>query len=372
MSETTAGLAGVVVAQSAIATVGQGGTGLHYRGYAIEDLAAQACFEEVAYLLLYDKLPLPQELHSYQEKLASLRALPTALKTILEHIPADAFPMDVLRTGCSVLGSLEPETSFADQRSIANRLLALFPGMLMYWYHFHTQGKRIDTETDDLSIATNFLRLLTGQAPQAEQQRAIDVSLILYAEHELNASTFAARVTAATLSDFYSAVTSAIGTLRGPLHGGANEAAMQLIEHFPDPDAAAVGIKEMLMRKEKIMGFGHRVYKTNDPRSPIIKSLAKELAQQCGDDHIYPVSERIEQMMWQEKKLFPNLDFYSAATYHFCNIPTAMFTPIFVMSRITGWAAHIFEQRAHNKLIRPSSEYIGPPLKTFVPIDRRQ
>ncbi|MEE9452026.1 MAG: 2-methylcitrate synthase [Gammaproteobacteria bacterium] len=371
MSEISQGLAGVVVAESAIATVGQAGAGLNYRGYSIEDLAAHACFEEVAYLLLYGKLPTQQELLHYQQQLVELRELPEALKSMLELIPADALPMDVLRTGCSALGTLEPEKCFDDQQQIADRLLALFPGMLLYWYHFHTSNKRIETRTDDLSIAAQFLHLLHGKVPDEMTQRAVDASLILYAEHEFNASTFAARVTAATLSDFYSAVTSAIGTLSGPLHGGANEAAMQLIERFPDPDSAEAGIKAMLANKEKIMGFGHRVYKESDPRSMIIKFWAEKLAGLSGDDHIYPVSERIEQVITTEKKLFPNLDFYSAACYHFCGIPTMMFTPIFVMSRITGWSAHIFEQRADNKLIRPSSEYTGPGDQKFISIAER-
>jgi 2-methylcitrate synthase len=368
----TGGLAGVTAGQSAICTVGKAGMGLNYRGYAIDDLAEHACFEEVAYLMIYGYLPTRSELSAYKKRLMTLRSLPDALKKVLTLIPAQAHPMDVLRTGVSLLGTLEPENDPNKQQSaIADRLMAIFPGMLMYWYHYH-QGREIGGETAAESIAGHFLTLLHGREPTELHERAVDVSLILYAEHEFNASTFAARVTAATLSDFYSAITSAIGTLRGPLHGGANEAAMDLIEKFKTPDEAIVGLKAMLANKNLVMGFGHRVYTVSDPRSDIIKQWSKRLAEDCGDYVLYPVSESIEKVMWEEKKLFPNLDFYSASTYHFCGIPTAMFTPMFVFSRISGWAAHIIEQRANNKLIRPDADYIGPEPQAFVALDDRE
>ncbi len=367
----TGGLAGIVAGQSAIATVGQAGAGLTYRGYSIDDLAEHATFEEVAYLLVYGKLPTLNELSDYKKSLQAMRDLPAALKIVLENIPKNAHAMDVMRTGCSMLGTLEQEKSFTDQYHIANRLIACFPSMLLYWYRFHLDGTRLQTTTDDDSVAGHFLHLLHGKKPDELHRKAVDVSLILYAEHEFNASTFAARVTAATLSDFYSAITSAIGTLRGPLHGGANEAAMELIEKFSDADAAEIGLRKMLADKALIMGFGHRVYTKCDPRSDIIKVWSKKLCQQLGDSVLYAISERMEKIMWDEKKLFPNLDFYSASAYHFCGIPTAMFTPVFVMSRITGWAAHVFEQRENNKLIRPTSEYTGPEPREFVPIALR-
>lgn len=370
-TKKTGGLAGVVAGESAIATVGQEGAGLNYRGYGIDELAAQGTFEEVAYLLVHGELPTTQELASYKDSLSTMRSIPASLKIVLEQTPGDAHPMDVMRTACSVLGTLEQERETNDQYRIANRLIAIFPSVLAYWHHFHRDGVRMDTMTDDDSVAGHFLHLLHGEKPSELHRRVVDVSLILYAEHEFNASTFAARVTTATLADFYSAVTSAIGTLRGPLHGGANEAAMELIEQFDSADAAETGLKEMLANKAKIMGFGHRVYTTSDPRSDIIKAWSKKLSEQAGDMKLYEVSERIEKVMWDEKKLFPNLDFYSASAYHLCGIPTNMFTPIFVMSRITGWAAHIIEQRSNNKLIRPTSEYTGPAQRAFVKIDKR-
>lgn len=371
MSNKTGGLAGVVAGQSAIATVGQEGAGLNYRGYSIHDLAARASFEEVAYLLHYGELPSQQQLSDYTKKLVGLRHLPDSLKAVLKLIPKNTHPMDVLRTGCSMLGNLEPEETFSQQYAIADRLLAIFPGMMCYWYQWHFKGKEIDGLSDEDTVGGHFLTLLHGQKPDNLARDMMNVSLILYAEHEFNASTFAARVTAGTLSDFYSAITSAIGTLRGPLHGGANEAAMELIERFSSPDAAEAGLMQMLADKAKIMGFGHRVYRDCDPRSDIIKSWSEKLAAARNDWTLYRVSERIEAVMRREKKLFPNLDFYSASAYHYCDIPTFLFTPIFVMSRITGWSAHVFEQRADNKLIRPTSEYTGPAPREFIAINQR-
>lgn len=371
MVNKSSGLAGIVAGDSAIATVGQAGKGLNYRGYSIDDLAAHASFEEVAYLLHYGQLPTRTELATYVSKLISLRKMPDGLKKALQLIPKTAHPMDVLRSGCSILGTLEPEHDFKQQYDIADRLLALFPGMLCYWYWFHNHDKKISGESDETTVGGHFLSLLHGKTPQVLHKDMMNVSLILYAEHEFNASTFAARVTAATLSDFYSTITSAIGTLRGPLHGGANEAAMGLIERFKSPDEAEQQLLVMLENKVKIMGFGHRVYKISDPRSDIIKPWSKRLAQTPVQMLLYKISERIEEVMLREKKLFPNLDFYSATAYHFCGIPTLLFTPIFVISRITGWSAHVFEQRANNHLIRPISAYTGPDERPYVAIDSR-
>ncbi|MBP90643.1 MAG: 2-methylcitrate synthase [Planctomycetaceae bacterium] len=369
--KTSGGLAGVTAGTTSIATVGKEGVGLSYRGYSIEDLAEHACFDEVAWLLLHDDLPTQSDLDSFRARLNERRGLPAELKLVLENIPGTAAPMDVLRTGCSMLGCLEPEPRFDEQVAITERLLATFPSMLLYWYRFHRGGERIETKIDAPSIATHFLTLLHGKPPTEIHERAMDVSLILYAEHEFNASTFAARVATATLSDFYSGITAAIGTLRGPLHGGANEAAMDLIGRYETPDEAEQGLLEALAKRELVMGFGHRVYRTCDPRSDIIKAWAGKLAESVGDRQLYPVSERIEQVMWDQKKLFPNLDFFSASAYHFMGIPTSLFTPIFVCSRITGWAAHVFEQRENNKLIRPSADYIGPAPRAYVSIGQR-
>lgn len=370
MNQKTGGLAGIVVGDSAISTVGKG-LGLNYRGYSIHDLAEHSSFEEVAYLLIYGELPNKSELQAYQEKLMLLRSLPENLKTVLENIPRNANAMDVMRTGVSMLGTLEAENSQHHQEDIADRLLATAPGMLLYWYHYQNSGKRIKTQTDEPTLAGHFLHLLHDKKPEPDHEKAMNVSLILYAEHEFNASTFAARVTASTLSDFYSAIVSGIGTLRGPLHGGANEAAMELISHFKTADEAERGTRQMLAQKSKIMGFGHRVYKVSDPRSDIIKEWAHKLSQTAQDGYLYPVSERIEKIMWDEKKLFPNVDFYSASMYHFLGIPTPMFTPIFVMSRISGWSAHVIEQRKDNRLIRPDSNYTGPGPRDYVPLNNR-
>ena len=371
MTNKAGGLAGIVAGESAIATVGQAGKGLNYRGYSIEALAAHATFEEVAYLLTRGRLPTRAELTAYTNALIQLRRFPDALKTMLQLMPKDSHPMDVLRTGCSFLGTLEPEQDFSQQLAISDRLLALFPGMLCYWYAYHMHGKTIQGESDESTVGGHFLALLHGRSPTALERDMMNVSLILYAEHEFNASTFAARVTAATLSDFYSTITSAIGTLRGPLHGGANEAAMELLAGFKTPDDAEKTLVDMINNKAKIMGFGHRVYTTCDPRSDIIKTWSKRLADETNAPMLYALSERVETVMWREKKLFPNLDFYSASAYHYCGIPTPLFTPIFVISRITGWSAHVFEQRADNRLIRPTADYTGPEPRSFPLIETR-
>jgi 2-methylcitrate synthase len=367
------GLRGQSAGSTAISTVGKEGVGLTYRGYAIEDLAEYATFEEVAYLLLKGELPGRRQLDDFKKRLRGLRDLPPALKEVLERIPKSAHPMDVLRTATSMLGVLEPEGSFSRQDAVAERLLACLPSVLCYWYRFAQESIRIGTESDQESLAGHFLRLLHGADPSAEHQRCMDVSLILYAEHEFNASTFTARVCAATLSDFYSCVTGAIGTLRGPLHGGANEAAMELVSRFKTAEEAREGVRAILARKEKIMGFGHAVYRSCDPRNAIIKEWARRLAQPAmqKDGYLFDVSSAIEKVMKEEKKLFANADFFSASAYHFMGIPTPLFTPIFVLARISGWSAHIKEQRSNNKLIRPSADYIGPEPRVFTPIDRR-
>ena len=366
-----AGLRGQVAGQTELCTVGKTGAGLTYRGYDVRELAEKCCFEEVAYLLLYGALPNKSELSAYKEKLRALRGLPLELKEVLERIPADAHPMDVMRTGASMLGTLEPELSFEQQRDVADRLLAVFPAIMCYWYRYSHDGVRIDTITDEDGIAGHFLHLLHSKRPSELHVRVMNVSLILYAEHEFNASTFTARVCASTLSDLYSCVTGAIGSLRGPLHGGANEAAMELIERFSSPEEAVTELLAMLARKDKIMGFGHAIYRESDPRNEVIKGWSKRLAEEVGDSVLYPVSEAIDKTMWEQKRLFPNADFYHASAYHFMGIPTKLFTPIFVCSRLTGWAAHVFEQRANNRIIRPSAEYIGVEQRKFVPIERR-
>ena len=367
----TGGLAGVSAGATAICTVGKEGAGLTYRGYDIYDLADNASFEEVAHLLMHDKLPTQAELDAFIARIKSMRGLPDEVKQVLEMIPGDSHPMDVLRSGVSILGNVEPEGDFSNQKNAADRLLACLPSMLLYWHHFHTDGRRIDVETDDDSLAGHFLHMLHGKPPSELHRKTLDTTLILYAEHEFNASTFAARVITGTLSDMHSAVTGAIGALRGPLHGGANEAAMELIQKFASPEEATQGVLDMLARKDKIMGFGHRVYTTSDPRNSVNKRMSKILADEFGDALLYEISEAVEKVMWDEKKLFANADFFAATVYHFMGIPTYLFTPIFVCSRITGWTAHIMEQRADNKLIRPAADYIGPGLQTYVPIEDR-
>ena len=366
-----AGLRGQVAGKTALSTVGKSGSGLTYRGYDVKDLAENCEFEEVAHLILKGELPTQDQLATYKAKLKSLRGLPDALKTVLEQIPKDAHPMDVMRTGCSMLGNLETETDFSQQEDATDRLLAAFPGIICYWYRFSHDGVKIDPETEDDSIGAHFLHLLRGEKPNELHERVMNVSLILYAEHEFNASTFTARVCASTLSDLHSCITGAIGSLRGPLHGGANEAAMDMIEKFSDADNAEKEMLGMLERKEKIMGFGHAIYTESDPRNAIIKHWSEKLANDVGDTVLYPVSVRCEEVMWREKKLFCNADFFHASAYHFMGIPTKLFTPIFVMSRLTGWAAHVFEQRADNRIIRPSAEYTGPELRKVTPIAER-
>ena len=366
-----AGLHGQVAGKTALSTVGKEGSGLTYRGYDVKDLAETCVFEEVAHLILKGALPTQAELDAYRTTLKSLRGLPQALKDVLERIPAEAHPMDVLRTGCSFLGNLETETDFAQQEAATDRLLAAFPSIICYWYRFSHDGVKIETETDDESVGAHFLHMLRGEKPNELHERVMNVSLILYAEHEFNASTFTARVCASTLSDLHSCVTAAIGSLRGPLHGGANEAAMDMIEGFTSADNAEQEMLGMLARKDKIMGFGHAIYADSDPRNAIIKEWAEKLGKDVGDTVLYPVSVRCEEVMWREKKLFCNADFFHASAYHFMDIPTKLFTPIFVMSRLTGWAAHVFEQRADNRIIRPSAEYTGPEMRAVPTVAER-
>ena len=377
VAKKVGGLAGISAGESAICTCGTG-HGLNYRGYDIYDLAEHCEFEEVAYLLLKEKLPNKAELESFKKELIAARSLPKELKEVLKLLPKDAHPMDIMRTACSTLGCLEREeydvfkASFPNQQRIGTRLLGIFPSVLTFWHHYHTSGKEISTESKQDSIAGYFLESLHQKEPKELWVKAMHASLILYAEHEFNASTFTARVITATMSDVYAGITGAIGALRGPLHGGANEAAMDLIEEFRTPEQATQGILDKLARKDKIMGFGHRVYVEKDPRNVVIKAWSKKLSDDVKDTKgLYPISEAIEKVMWEQKKLFPNLDFYSASAYHFMGIPTAYFTPIFIFSRTAGWLAHIFEQRGNNKLIRPSSQYTGPENKAFVPMDKR-
>ncbi len=366
-----AGLRGVSAGETRLCTVGKEGTGLTYLGYDIRELADQAQFEEVAYMLLRGELPSSTELASFRDRLRARRALPAPLREVLERIPADAHPMDVMRTGVSMLGVLETETDFSQQVDVADRLLAVLPSIITYWYRYSHDGVRIDPATDDETVGGHFLHALHGTTPSELHSRVMNVSLILYAEHEFNASTFTARTCASTLSDLHSCVTGAIGTLRGSLHGGANEAAMAMIEQWSSADEAERAIVDMLSRKEKIMGFGHAIYRTSDPRNAIIKERSRQLADDVGDATLYPISERVEEVMWREKSLFANADFYHASAYHFMGIPTKLFTPIFVMSRVTGWSAHVMEQRANNRLIRPSADYVGPALRPFVPLAKR-
>lgn len=366
-----AGLRGQSAGETALCTVGKEGSGLTYRGYGIDDLAANATFEEVAYMLLYGELPSQKQLTAYTARITGMRDLPESLKTVLELIPKEAHPMDVMRTGASMLGNLEPENTFEDQQDAADRLLGTLPAIICYWYRYSHDGVKIDMNTGEDTIGGHFLKMLTGESPSQVHRDVMNCSLILYAEHEFNASTFTARVCAATLSDMYSCVTGAIGTLRGPLHGGANEAAMELIEKFSTPDEAVVGIKDMLAKKATIMGFGHAIYLTHDPRNDIIKEWSEKLAKENGDTNLFDISVAVAKTMWDEKALFPNADFFHASAYNYMGIPTKIFTPIFVMSRVTGWAAHVIEQRSNNRLIRPSADYIGPDNRAYTPISER-